>query len=480
MADMTIASQVQAPKIDPLATIGQINTATQGILQNKLLGQQLQGKVALGEAVTSATDAKTGKTDWAKALGLLAQNPKGAFAVPEFAGQNLDRQIKELQLSQEQLKTAGAKWGAIGNLALSLVSGAKQQPLTKENVVGAIRSNLFEPGVLGQDDLEMAAAFINQLSDDPVKNSLALTRLYTQANATAEGLNTVHGAPQNVDTGPGILSMRTSPATGESTLGAFVPKGLTPEKMAELVEVIDPVTKERKKVTYGSLVQAGQIDKNGVPVGLAPGVSEAASAAATGSAKSAQELMEAADKAPQTKAALMNIRNQLQNFTPGPKANWTYMLGALATQLGVASPKVTEGVAAQEEFAKLATQFINQQVGALGGSGTDSKLESAMKGTPNDLMSKEGILGVTNLMMGLEDATLAKNGAWQKWLGAGNGPESYGKFQTEFNRLYNPRVFQSVYMSDKQRQTMLSQMSKTDRERFQKDWVLAKKAGWIQ
>jgi hypothetical protein len=227
-------------------------------------------------------------------------------------------------------------------------------------------------------------------------------------------------------------------------------------------------------------VQAGQIGKDGVPVGLAPGVGEAASAAGAASAKSAQGLMEAADRAPQTKAALANMRDALTTFQPGPKANWTQMVGALATQLGVAPPKVVEGVAGQEEFAKLATQFIGNQMSALGGSGTDSNLATAAKASPNEFMSREGIMGVTNLMLGLEDATLAKNGAWQKWLGAGNGPESYGKFQTEFNRYYNPRVFQSVYMNDKQRATMLQNMSKVDRERFQKDWTFAKKAGWIQ
>jgi len=245
------------------------------------------------------------------------------------------------------------------------------------------------------------------------------------------------------------------------------------------------VTHERKTVTLGS--QLGMtvgnpnapLNKGGITTALAPGVSEAAGAAAEGSARQAQGLMEAADRVPTNKAALTNIRDSLATFTPGPKANWTYMIGALAQQLGVAPPKVTEGIAGQEEFNKLATQFINAQVGALGGTGTDSKLESARHGSPNEFMSKLGVTNVTSLMLGLEDATAAKATAWQKWLSAGNGPDTYGKFQTQFNSLYDPRVFQAQYMNDAQKTAMLKGMNKDDRAKFEKAWTFAQKAGWL-
>jgi hypothetical protein len=147
--------------------------------------------------------------------------------------------------------------------------------------------------------------------------------------------------------------------------------------------------------------------------------------------------------------------------------------------MGAKIPEVTEGVAGQEEFNKLATQFINAQVGALGGTGTDSKLDSAMKGTPNEFMSKMGIQNVTSLMLGLEDATAAKAAAWQKWLSSGKGAETYGQFQTQFNKLYDPRVFQAQYMTDKQRQLMLSSMTKDERAKYQNAFIFAQKAGWM-
>ena len=196
--------------------------------------------------------------------------------------------------------------------------------------------------------------------------------------------------------------------------------------------------------------------------------------------RAVQQALDADKATPEVKAALKNIRDTVGGFTPGSKTNYIYGAKALATQLGVATPQVKDEVAAQEEFNKLATQFINQQVGQLGGTGTDAKLESARHGTPNEFMSSQGIQNVTSLMMGLEDAVAAKNTAWEKWQAAGNGPASYPKFVEQYNKLYDPRVFQSQYMDAKQRATMLKGMTKDEQAEFRKNWTAAKKFGWIK
>lgn len=484
MPDMNIAASIQPPKVDALATIGQVTKVGTSLLQNKLLGQQIDAKMALGEAVTKATDPETGKTDWGRATTLLSQNPKGAFAMPEFSQQVLARALAENQVTLSDLDKTQKKMGAVSDHLLSVL-GTKDAPMTKDALVDSIKTGLFDSGLLTKDDLPLAASFIQQLGDDPVQNKLAIMRLYRQTHSGAQGIADTLGTFSNVDTGTVISPVRTSPVTGETQTGTPILKGLTPSELASTMEVIDPVTNERKTVTKGS--QLGMtvgdpnapLNKGGVTSALAPGVSEAASAAAQGSARQAQGLMEAADRVPVNKAALTNIRDSLKTFTPGPKANWSYMIGALAQQLGVAPPKVTEGVAGQEEFNKLATQFINAQVGALGGTGTDSKLESARHGSPNEFMSSLGIQNVTALMLGLEDATSAKAAAWQKWMASGKGPDTYGQFQTQFNSLYDPRVFQAQHMSDAQRQAMLKGMSKDDRAKFEGAWTFAQKAGWL-
>lgn len=483
--DYTIASKIQPPQFDPLGVAGKaiglqqgMQGVQQGILQNRLLGQQIGGKEALGRAITAATDPATGKTDWAKGLGILSQDPGGAFAVPELAASVQERQLKGLGISKEELELSRKRWETIGNQTIPML--ATKEPLTRDAVIKTLTGNLIDSGMFNDENsVGMLAKFIQGLPDDDKGLRAKLQGLALASNSTQERINSILGPVTPVDRGPEIIQQQISPVTGDTRVVGVIPKARTPSETATLVPVYNPVTKQMEMKTSGEIVgdapRAAMTAATGAPLGQA----EAEVAAATGGVTQAQALRIAAERAPETKAALQNIRDLVPGFNPGAKTNWLYAAKALATQMGVAPKAVQDEVAAQEEFNKLATQFINQQVGALGGTGTDAKLESAAKGTPNEFMSKEGILNVTALMMGLNDAVAQKNAAWQKWLDAGNPASSYGKFQTQFNQIYNPRVFQSAYMSDAQRQVMMKNMTKAERERFQADWSFAKKAGWL-
>lgn len=491
--DASIIGGLKVPENNPLETVGKLQGLQHSVLQNRLLGQEIGGKEALGRAVTANTNPETGETDWDKAAGALSQDAQGAFKLPEFAAQVLDRKAKEIAnatakagLTKAQLETSQAKYKAVGDWSAAIAAAGAKDPamLTPESIIGSAKTSLLDTGLINAQDpqeRDQLLAVMSQFGKDPKANAEILKRVFLQSHATSEGVAMALGTPSQIDTGQQILTKQTAPLTGETTLNSVVDKVRTPSETAALVEVWDPVQKRYVKKTSGELV--GDAPKGQQPVSIAGpalGEPEAESAAAGASVKQAQELRAAADAVPAQQAALKNIRDTVDSFKPGAKTNWIYAAKALATQLGVAPPQMRDEVAAQEEFNKLATQFINQQVGALGGTGTDSKLESATKGTPNEFMSKEGIQNVTSLMMGLNEATLAKNAAWQKWLDSGKSPGSYGQFQTQFNAIYNPRVFQSQFMADKQKQTMLNNMTPAERKQFQKDWTTAKSVGWIK
>lgn len=492
--DASIISGLKVPQNNPLETVGKLQGIQQGALQNRLLGQEIGGKEALGRAVTANTNAETGETDWDKAAGALSQDAQGAFKLPEFAAQVLDRKAKEIanataaaNLTQAQLKTSQAKYAALGDWATAAAASGSRDPngLTPESLMGGIKSGLIDTGIIdvkNPQERDQLLAVASQFGPDPKANMELLKRLILQTRATTEGIGMVMGAPTQVDRGPEIVIKQTSPLTGETVTDAVIPKGRTPSETAALVDVYDPVTKQMVKKPSGQII--GDMPGNAAPISVASapplGVAEAETAAATKGVEQAEALRAAADAVPNQQGALKNIRDTVDSFKPGAKTNWIYAAKAMATQLGIAPPQMKDEVAAQEEFNKLATQFINQQIGALGGTGTDSKLESATKGTPNEFMSKEGIQNVTSLMMGLNEATLAKNAAWQKWLDSGKSPGSYGQFQTQFNAIYNPRVFQSQFMTDKQKSLMMNNMTAAERKQFQKDWTTAKSVGWIK
>lgn len=478
MADFTVAAGVNPPaKIDPLALVGSLQGLQKGSLTNKLLGQEIQGKIALGHAVTSATDPETGRTDWDKAAGLLAQDPDGSFQVPEFTAQAQARRLSELQLTQEQVKTTMAKLGPASDLALSLIAGSDKTPLTSQNILGAMKSNLVDTGLFNMNDPHDAhslSSIAGQLTDDPKQNQRVLERLWYQMHSTTEGLNAIKGAPQMQDVGPALVPTRISPATGEVTTGTPLEKARTPSEKAGLVSVYNPQTKAMELHPSGEII--GDSGPSAQHPQTAPAMGEQSTAESN--VQQAQVLQKRAAIVPQRKAALSEMVGTLNNFTPGPKANLTGTINGLAAQFGIPVSGSTTGKAAQDTFNKLAAQIALDQWGSLGGTGSNEQLATAVHANPNETMSKMGIKNVAALLQGNEDAIGAQFSAWQKFK-AVHGVSSYDKFQEGWNRYYDPRVFQAAHMTPAARKEMLGGMTADERKTFSRDENIAQQAGWL-
>jgi hypothetical protein len=490
--DASVPLGVKTAPPDYLNTLNEAMKLKTGVLQNRLLGQQVDGKIAMGKAAQAAVDPETGKFDGDKFLKTLAADSRGSFQVPEAAAQAVARELQQKQLDTATLELTGKRWAKIGDVAGMLLGtqkgpDGKPVPLTREAVVQSLSDNLIGSGLFNDPQaVSQIAAAVQTLPTDEKGIRAWLAGKFLQSHLTTEGVALVNGSPTPISTGGATQIVQASPLTGDTKSIASLPTTLTPaQAVTPAYQRFNPQTQKMENVLTGDAVAAlpggtgGNTAPPGIPAGPALGQAEGASASAQDAVRQLSVLRTAAEQAPNNKAQLMNLRDALTQFQPGPKANWSYIVGAISQQLGVAPPKVTQGVAAQEEFNKLATQFINNQVGVLGGTGTDAKLESARHGSPNEFMSREGVQNVTALMLGMEDAVGAKNAAWQKWAAAGNGPETYPQFVAQFNRYYSPRVFQAEYMSDAQRKTMLGNMTKDQRAQFEKDYLFAKKAGWI-
>lgn len=495
--DPTIIGRLQVPQMDPLGTIGKANQVGQGILQNRLLQQEVEGKLAEGRAAQSAIDKVTGQFDPDAFMKGLAADPLGAQRAPAAAvtaqqqrKAQIDAQVAELTRKREELGLTEAQGKVISGGLLPFIEqssrkDAQGNPVapTVEGFQNALINIITQLGpAADQNVVGRARALLDAAKQDPTKIMDLATGAVLLGNPSAETVNLLKGPVSTVDTAGRTVQQQISPLTSEvNTIGA-VEKERSPTERAALVPVYDPATGKTEMKRSGEIMGDDPTGQKPVAIQSAPALGEAEAGSAA--VQQASSLRAAADKVPEQQAALKNIRDVVDNFKPGAKTNWIYAANALATQMGLGSKEFKERIktetAAQEEFNKLATQFVNQQMGALGGSGTDSKLESAARGTPNEFMSKEGIKGVTSLMMGLNDATAAKNRAWQAWLASGKPAASYDRFATQFNEIYNPRVFQSVYMDEKQRANMLKNMTPDDRKQFQKDWTTAKRFGWIK
>lgn len=218
--------------------------------------------------------------------------------------------------------------------------------------------------------------------------------------------------------------------------------------------------------------------------GLAPGVAAAATSTAENSAKLGNELVSAANQAPITEGILQNLDKTLGEFTSGPGADWkrvgkafinTAIPDSLKDKIGF-DPK---SIASQEEFNKQSYNLAQSQFQALGGTGTDAKLSSAMSTSPNELLSAEGNKGIVRLLRGNNDALKVKAKEWNTWKKT-HDENSYAEFSDQFNESFNPRVFQFKYIPKAERAAWYQAMSPEDRRAFERSAVFAKDKKWIK
>lgn len=221
----------------------------------------------------------------------------------------------------------------------------------------------------------------------------------------------------------------------------------------------------------------------GPAVGQQPGYGQTVEA----NVQMMNNLTQAASEVPMTKALLSDLEEDLKHFSSGQGADWARVAKNFVTR-NVPVPKSLKeegaifdekSLASQEAFNKTAQLVMQKQFQALGGTGTDAKMASAMSTSPNEFLSRLGNIRVISLMKGLADAITAKNKEWRVWRAAGHPPGSGDEFTDWFNDHYDPRTFMFKYMDPKDRQTYLNNLPPDDQAQFLNDLTYARKKGWV-
>lgn len=328
-------------------------------------------------------------------------------------------------------------------------------------------------------------------------------QINTQALQSQEALRLHLPQAENVDTGQRIVTAGkgspANPAIGrtiqkEVEPGATQPgannqptfRGTQPPSTGADVQMPTSGGKPVK------LAQPGDGTTYGVPRGGSasppPGFQTATEGEAQNSARMAAELQTANNEAPATKAIIGNLEKEAKNFTSGPLADYKRIGKSFAiANLPIPSSLKKEGamfdpssVADQESFNKNIYNLVQSQFKALGGTGTDAKLDSASHTSPSELMSQVGVKNILSLLKGNQDAIEAKTKAWNAWKKT-NGPQSYPEFAQDFNSKFDPRVFQFKYMDKPQRQEYFNKIDNPEeRAELKRRVEYAHDAGWVK
>lgn len=467
MAEVDTSIYGNVPKQqDLLGTLSGVLGIQGQMNQNKLFQQQFNTNRALSDIYKHAI-GPDGTLDPAKVREMAKSDPNITYGLPQAIQNSQEAQKRMMDIDAAQLDLARKNL----TTAESYLSPLLAKPnVTSGDIVGVL-SEAMTKGNLNQ---KMALELYGSLPRDPqggideTKIKPWLQQQQMRVMDAKQRFDAMFPAPVAVDTGANINLMRM-PQVGDPSVAGVVEKGLPPT-----TPVFD-ASGQARFAGAGGGSSGGGMGGSGMLAAAPPGVPEAAAVDASAGAKAGVDLQTLADAVPTQQALLRDMRQKVEGFAPGPIAGQLKSIQSLWSQI---TGRPNEAVANQEEFNKSAELSLQQDFKALGGTGTDQQLGSAFRSNPNEALSKMGIKGIISLKMGLNDAIAAKNQAWQEYK-AKNGPQSYGKFSTEFNKTYDPRAFQMQHMTPDERAKMLKSLSKDEQARFLKSYRTALENGWV-
>ncbi len=494
MADFDTSSyQNKVLPLNPLDTFGKAATLQNTLNQNQLFQQMFKTNKAVSDIYKRAVKPD-GTLDMDQLRDEVSKNPDAAYGLAEVYKGAQGLQQGQIQTDTSALENKLKHYQAVGSFIAPLVALGDKATSTDvlHQLSAAGVAGLASPKEQGEFYAMMPRTPDNRIDESKIPAWSQHLLLTLQDKATQ--LQATMPAPNPVNTPQGTRFVRTPQFGAPSDAGGFIPNVPGPTQKTfnpatqreEFVGVLPnggigaPQAQGAAGGGMGGQPPAQAAFAPGTPAGPALGAQEAASSAATFAAGQGNSLQARADQVPTTKSILGNLEAELDTpgFSTGPGTKSMADLTKFLNTQGGLNIR-TEGMAAREQFGKLAGMLAQSQFQALGGTGTDAKLDATTLTSPNSELTKLGNKGIIAMLKGNEDAIAAKNRAWQAWQQQ-NGPQSYGQFSTQFNKSYDPRVFQAQYLSDADKKKMLSSMSQKEINALVHSANFARQNGWIQ
>lgn len=509
-----VAAGIQVPPpIDPVQRLGQLAQTGTALTQNQLLNEQLTSRRAQGDAALQAIDPSTGQFSPDQFRRNIAQNPLARFMSMEAlsGAAALDRSQEALKIEQAQLGML-----RLNNVRQAIGGLVARQDVSAQDVIAEIGRLASLPESERPFSPTMAAQVLATMPHNPAQLREWLISQMARTDAGLAHLQNLLPQGQLVPFGGGTAGVTWDPIRRQ-----FVPTNFsvtntpTPDQLNEFITVVGPDGRQyrvRNRDATPMVTGNNTPMPGGAPLSTPPGqaqpggplgtgrypappaptaaltAGETAASAVTGEAGGRQvaSLNTAAAEVPNMRTMLGNMNTMLDSFEPGPGAGWQKLVQATINRnvpgiryLGVEfDPK---RIASQEEFNKLASQVAQAQFRALGGSGANFQLESAISTSPSETLTREGNRNIIALLRGNNEALAVQQREWQKWAQQnGAGPERYGDFLAQWNQVFDPRVFQAVYASAAGRRQMFQAMSPADQDRYIANFREAVNRGWVE
>lgn len=224
----------------------------------------------------------------------------------------------------------------------------------------------------------------------------------------------------------------------------------------------------------------------------APGVMEAAHAAAQGATERQQSMVAQEAAAPQQIGLLHQLQSDLQQVQTGVGSQSMGFLRQIATRYGIAPEAMDESTpqAAQESFNKVASQIAAAQMGVLGGP-SDARQDLASHMNPTLANSKLGNERVISMLIGNQQAIQIMG---REWNATGQSPAAFDNWRDEtflaphdftsygktYSGRYDPRVLWMANMPGvKAQNDYVNTFSGRSRTDLLANMRYAESKGWV-
>lgn len=494
--DTSIPLQAQAPQFNPLQMALQATQLRAYNTNAQAQQQQLDSNLATSAAYQQATDPKTGQVDNNKLIGILSQDQRAAYNLPQVmqgiqtlkqGQQTYDKGAVELNNAQRDNYANGLKF-----FTQQFATVDPKDP----NAAGKIMQIGADAVTNGHIAPSVYKAMVNQMPDDPKQWPQFLQQKLASFQDAGAQLGSITPKPTQVDNGSTKQYIDTNPISNPGIVGTSIHNQLSPESATSPVSVMGPGNTPgvvpRGEMWNGGVTGAGtpQINVPPLPTGANPqGAGQAAPMpgqaapsggpahfVATGTpmgvADSNQGNVQTVNdhwkavgadaQNAQTNIGLaQNIKAYAQKAATGKQGD------KLAAANGLLS---VFGIGGQTDL-NTATDLLQKNMARLSltsrqsAGGTDAAGALATAANPHGSMTMKAIEDAADQVIGSQKMALAQQQLLQPYK-LKNDVAGYQTTLSKFNQAADPRVWQFQSMTPEQRSAFKAGMSPADQKAF--------------
>ena len=342
--------------------------------------------------------------------------------------------------------------------ARQLLGLAVKEDLTTQDITDSMSKTLKDSGA-GEDAIKQSMAQIPK-GGTPAELRLWVGRNGLQSLEAAGHIDRLYPATQAISTGAATVPMTAGGALAIQTPGQQVGPGIETQ-LPPTTTVAGP----SGETTY--LGPPSQRPPGPVQAGVGPATTNLQANLGTTLGSEWASTSQKASEAPQKIAIYQNIKKLIPESYTGALAEKKQFAANLAQSIGI--PFNVLESSSTDELAK------NTKLLQLAGGNTDAARGLAELASPNTKMTKEGMLRVTNQLIGQESFNAAKANFLQNAIG---NPTSYQNKLLQWNNTADPRFFQEMSQADAQK--MMQAMSPAELTALRQKRAMAKQFGIIQ